>query len=779
MNKRPARTSILTLIFMLSATATYFAAPQQDELWTEINDSQLRRLPTEKTRTPRNYRTLRLDKSALSEKLNSAPQEFRVAQAERIIVLPMPDGSLAKFSYEHSPIVEPGLLAKYPELGETYVARGIDDPTATARFDFLPSGFHAIILSKDGTVLIDPYAKGDTENYVTYLKNDLEKTDDFRCEVGVNDLDSLLNADLLEAQRFFAIDAPSVASGTQLRTYRLALAATNEYAVRVGGNTVAGTLAAQVLIMNRVNGVFEKDLSIRMVMIANNDLIVYAGDNMNCPVATACTADNDPYTNSSGSAMLTQNTTTLTTVILPTNYDIGHVFSTGGGGVATPNGPCGANKARGVTGLGNPVGDAFAIDYVAHEMGHQWGANHTYNSGGGCSGQRSAGSAYEPGSGVTVMAYAGICGSQNLARNSIDTFHVKSLEVIAAYSQFGNGNTCAQITETGNTPPEVSIVGGTIFDIPKQTPFTLTAAGTDANGDAITYDWQQYDLGTSTTAVPNTDSDGTARPIFRPYLPTSSPSRTFPSMQFILGNASVPPSQYDCLGSACMTGELMPQIGRAMTFQVVARDNRSNGGGINTATVIVAVDGNSGPFALTSHNAAASLLGGSTQAVTWSVNGTSNSPVNAANVRISYSTDGGLTFPIILAENTPNDGGENITLPNVTTTTARIKIEAVGKIFFDISDVDLSVTASTLVDVAGRVFTPTGIPLRNVRVSLIDGAGNRRFATSASAGTYVFDVVPGNTAYTLTVASKRYRFAPKTLNLAASNAANVDFTGLE
>lgn len=226
----------------------------------------------------------------------------------------------------------------------------------------------------------------------------------------------------------------------------------------MGSNTVAGTLAAQVLIMNRVNGVYERDLAIRMVMIANNDQIVYAGNNMNCPVGTggtACTGANDPYTNNSGTAMLGENTTVLNQVIQTANYDIGHVFSTGGGGVATLNGPCGANKARGVTGLTNPVGDPFAIDYVAHQMGHQWGANHTFNSTtGSCGGgNRSATSAYEPGSGITIMAYAGICGNQNLALNSIDTFHVKSLEVIVAYSQTGNGNTCGVTTATNICRP--------------------------------------------------------------------------------------------------------------------------------------------------------------------------------------------------------------------------------------------------------------------------------------------------------------------------------------
>ncbi len=424
-------------------------------------------------------------------------------------------------------------------------------------------------------MLIDPYAQGDTTNYITYWKKDAANlAQPFRCDF-VDDMTPLAHGGI----------APAVTSGTQLRTYRLALACTVEYATAVGSNTVAGALAAEVVVMNRVNGVYERDVAIHMNIIANNNLITYAADNLSC--GGPCTTANDPYTNNDGGAMLGQNQSNIDNVIGTANYDIGHVFSTGGGGVATLDGPCGGSKARGVTGLPNPVGDPFAIDFVAHEMGHQWGANHTFNGQtSNCSGgNRSAGSAYEPGSGITVMAYAGICGNQNLAAHSIDTFHVKSIEAIVAYSQSGSGNNCAVTTATGNTPPAVTGPGN--FTIPKTTPFLLTAAATDVNGDSITYDWQEYDLGAGTTAVPNTDADGLARPIFRPYLPAVGGTRTFPSLQFILNNANVPPPTT----GGFLTGELLPAISRTMTFQVVARDNRANGGGINTATSVVTIVG--------------------------------------------------------------------------------------------------------------------------------------------------------------------------------------------
>jgi hypothetical protein len=500
------------------------------------------------------------------------------------------------------------------------------------------------------------------------------------------------------------VAAPEVVSGSQLRTYRMALSASNEYCAAVGGNTVAGCLAAQVLIMNRVNGVYERDVAIRMNIIANNNLIVFAGNNLSCPApggTMACTAANDPFSNNDGLTMLGQNQAIVDALIGNGNYDIGHVFSTGGGGIAALGVPCAAGaKARGVTGLPNPLGDPFAIDFVAHELGHQWNATHTFNSTvGGCSGgNRSAGSAYEPGSGITIMAYAGLCGAQNLANNSIDTFHVKSLESIVQYSQSGNGSTCAVTTASGNTPPVVTGPGN--FNIPKLTPFALTASATDANGDPITYDWQEYDLGGAATIVPNSDADGVARPIFRPYLPTTGATRTFPRLTHILNTGNVPPNTT----GGFMTGETLPNITRTMTFQVIARDNRMGTGGISTATSVLTVDGNSGPFAVTSPNTNLILGTNTSQLVTWNNANTHINPINAANVKISLSTDGGNTFPVVLAASTANDGGETVMMPGTPTTTARIKIEAVGNVFFDISN-----TNFTLTD--GPTPTPTPTPM--------------------------------------------------------------------
>lgn len=678
-------------------TATSRAADSGDGVWQETDPAALRGVESEPTVAPKAYRTFRLNIENLKAILAQAPMEFSASaiETETVLTLPMPDGTFARFRIEKSPVVEAGLAEKYPGLEETYRGQGIDDPTATVRFDFLPTGFHSMILSPRGTILVDTYFKsGDTENYISYRKADAPRAGNFTCEFkNQRSLSEILSAENLLSNEFLPVSSNELTSGTQLRTYRLAVAATNEYATAAGTNTIAGTLAAQVLIMNRVNGVYERDLAIRMVIVANNNLLIYAGDNMNCGGA-ACTSANDPYSNSSGGAMLSQNQTNINQVIGSANYDIGHVFSTGGGGVAFLGVPCGGSKAGGVTGLPNPVGDPFAIDYVAHEMGHQWGADHTFNTTtGSCNGNGEPTEAYEPGSGVTIMAYAGICGNQDLARNSIDTFHYKSLERIIAYSQSGNGNTCAATTPTANTPPTITTVGGSSFNIPKQTPFALTASATDVNNDSVTYDWQDYNLGATTTAVPNTDATGGARPIFRSYSPTTGGTRYFPSLQYILNNANVPPPSYTCgRATPCLTGELLPAITRTMTFQAIARDNRAHGGGINTATATVNVDGNSGPFAVTSPNTPVTVtVTDTTTLVTWNVANTTAAPVNAANVKISVSTDGGQTFPFVLTNSTPNDGSEQLFFPGVNTTTARLKIEAVGNIFFDVSDTNFTI----------------------------------------------------------------------------------------
>ncbi len=672
------------------------SSQSSDTVWQFIEESSIASRGPRQI-IPQTYRTVSVNETALRQLLNTAPKEFSQAAKQSVVILtlPMPDGTFSMFRIEDSPIMEASLAAQYPEI-KTYRGQGIDEPTATTRFDLTPAGFHAIIFSERGTVYIDPYAKGDTTNYLTYYKRDYRKDgDEFRCYFTDDDA----------PQRPDGGAAPAVVNGSVLRTYRLACAATGEYTAFHGG-TVAAGLAAINTAMNRVNGVYEREIAVRMVLVANNNLIVYTN------------AATDPYTNNSGSTMLGQNQSNLDSVIGTANYDIGHVFSTGGGGVASLGSVCSSTrKAQGVTGLPSPIGDGFTIDYVAHEMGHQFGGRHTFNGttsncGGG---NRSSVAAYEPGSGSTIMAYAGICGSQNLQPNSDDYFHVKSLEEMVAF--INGGGSCAVNTNTGNTVPSVTAAAS--FTIPRSTPFALTANGSDANGDALTYCWEEYDLGAA--SPPDTDTDGQARPILRSFNPTTNATRTFPKLSDILNNTS-------------SFGEALPTINRTMTFQVTVRDNRANGGGISTATTQVTVNAASGPFLVTQPNTAITWQGNSSQTVTWDVANTAAPPVSAANVKISLSTDGGTTFPVTIAASTANDGSETITVPNTPTTTARIKVEAVGNIFFDLSNQNFTITAgggcTYSINPTSQNFAAAG---GNGSVNVTAGAGCNWTAVSNAA----------------------------------------------
>nr|HMS41674.1 M12 family metallo-peptidase [Pyrinomonadaceae bacterium] len=599
---------------------------------------------------------------------------------------------------------------------------------------------------------IDPYAKGDTDNYIAYFKRDFQKEDrSFMCLVGGGEPNALEKKHLDD--KIFGSENLVNNAGT-LRTYRLAMAATGEYTAFHGG-TVALALAAINTTMNRVNGVYERDLSVRMTLIANNNLIIYTN------------AATDPYTNTSGD--LAANQTNITTVIGTANYDVGHLVGTGGGGVATLNSPCNnAAKARGLTGSPAPVGDPFDIDYVAHELGHQFGGNHTFNTEtGSCGGgNREVSAAFETGSGATIQAYAGICGTQDLQRNSDDYFHIRSLEEMVT---FISGTTCDVETASGNIVPVVTAAPA--CTIPQDTPFELTGSATDANGDALTYIWEEYDLGAASNVIPNTDATG-ARPILRSYKPTTGgATRSFPSLPFILNNNNIPPSTFTgtnsvgtvCAFGSCLTGELLPTITRTMNFQLVARDNRAGGGGVRSAQTTVTVSDTSGPFAVTSPNTAVTYNGLSNQTITWNVSSTTAAPVSCANVDILISTNGGTTFTTLLA-NTPNDGTQSVTIPNTGTTTARIKIKCATSCFFDISNTNFTITTvvAATASLGGRVLTAQGNGLRSANIVLTDANGNTRTVRTNAFGYYNFDELEVGTTYTLTVSRKGYTFAQPT-----------------
>lgn len=643
--------NLLTLLFALVFVSASFA----QSIWTEMPESGIP-ATGERRIQPSKFRSARLDVAALRTVLAAAPTRFAEATesaAQPILAVPMPEGGMARFQLEETPVMHPDLQAKYPGI-RTYTGRGIDDPTAVLKCDLTPWGFHAMIRSAlNNTVFIDPAIHGNTEYYVVYNKKDyLPKKSNahWSCEVpnpdGAQELKLLTPAQFAEYQ-----------GDTRLRRYRLALACTGEYSTFHGG-TVPLVLAAMNTTMNRVNGVYERDFAVTMQLIPNNDLLVFLNP------AT------DPYSNGNGSAMLNQNQTTCNNVIGAANYDIGHVFSTGGGGIAGLNVVCGNGKARGVTGQGSPVGDPFDIDYVAHEIGHQFGGNHTY---GNCGGNVNNPAAVEPGSGTTIMAYAGICGGQNVASNSDDYFHGYNILEMGAFIYTGSGNNCPVKINTTNNNPTVD--AGPNRTIPKSTPFALTAIGADVDGDTLTYTWEQIDWGNAPSPP---SANATAGPLFRSFKGTTSPTRYFPRLQDLVNNVNP-------------TWERLPGVARDMNFRVVVRDNHWFAGCTAEDDVRITVAGNAGPFLVTVPNTNVLWYVGNTETVTWDVANTTDAPVSCSNVRITLSTDGGFTYPIELAASVPNNGSADILVPNVLSNTCRIRVEAVGNVFFDISNANFRI----------------------------------------------------------------------------------------
>jgi len=626
-------------------------------LWSDISEQSIA-LKGERRVVPQTYRTVRLDLSVLQPTLTAAPERFTPAAAGKnsqpVLTLPMPGGGTASFRLTESPVMAPELQAQFPEI-RTYTGRGIEDPTALLKCDLTPHGFHAMVISAThSTVFVDPYSVGDSEHYVVYFKKDLLKQngESFECITETDDLQEL----------HLGESTAKLQGDCQLRRYRLALACTGEYAT-FHGSSVPTALAAMNTTMNRVNGVYEIDLAITMQLVPNNNLLVFLN------------AATDPYSNGNASTMLTENQTTCNNIIGSANYDIGHVFGVGSGGVAGSIGNvCTTTKARGVTGLNPPVGDAFDIDYVAHEMGHQFGGNHTYNgTTGSCGGNANTPHSVEPGSGTTIMAYAGICGAQNVQSNSDDYFHAYNVLQINNYSNNGAGNNCPVKIVTGNNNPVVN--AGADYTIPKSTPFALTATGSDVDGDTLTYCWEQMNAGPTTNPPSPTATSGA---LFRSFKGTTSPTRFFPRLSDLINNVNY-------------AWEELPGVARTLNFRVLARDNNAGAGCTDEDDMVVTVAGTAGPFLVTVPNTNVLWYVGETQTVTWDVSNTDVAPVSCTNVRILLSTDGGQTYPITLAADVPNTGSADIVVPNNLSNTCRVKVEAIGNVFFDISNTNFRI----------------------------------------------------------------------------------------
>lgn len=702
---------------------------QQTTLWSKASEPPTaKQLPAGRV-LPSTHEVFTLDMAGLRQALTSAPIRSRTTSSNLIISFPTPTGELQQFRVQEASLLPPALLAKYPGIN-SYVGQGIDDPSAIIRFSVShEKGFHGMVLSgSQGMWYIDPYTN-DLATYKVYHRKSLNAQE--------RQMICYTDAQLKPEDRLRLENQQAKTNDQTFRTYRLALSCNAEY-----GNLFAGTgtdaektaniLAQMNVTMTRVNGVYERDFAITMELVPNNDDIIYFGS-----------TSSDPWNGEYNST--TQ--TVIDNVIGNANYDIGHNFNTSGGGnagyiacVCTTG-----EKGSGYTGRANPTGDAFDIDYVAHEMGHQFGGYHTQASANCISGDGyltgSGTTEVEPGSASTIMGYAGIC-PPNVQSNSDAYFHYVNIRDISANVQSGVSSACAVETAIINTPPTAN--AGPDYTIPKSTAFVLHGEATDADGDALTYCWEQNDpqpYSSANTATPSPTQ--TVGPLFRSLEGTTSPDRYMPSLSSVIA------------GNLTPTWEVVPSVGRTLNFALTVRDNHAGGGQTNDDLMAITVSGSAGPFVVSSPNTAVLWAVGSSQNVLWDVAGTSSAPVSCATVNILLSLDGGLTYPVTLASATANDGTEIITVPNNLSTTCRIKVEAADNIFYDISNADFTISESVNCTAA----VPTGFTASSI--------------TTTSA-TLTWDVIAGATY------DVRYRESGTTTwtDLSALSSNSVTLTGL-
>lgn len=640
----------------------------QSGLWVKTSSAEAEsQVIQPRNTTPSTFDLFQLDVSTLKNIVVTAPDRFSVSTSNVIVSLPTADGELQQFRVYEASNLDPELQAKHPGI-RSYIGKGIDNPKATARFSVSDyTGVHVMIYAPDlPTVYVDPYTQ-DNQFYIAYSRDNLNREDDgFQCLVD----ESMTNNGFENETGQYE---PDNANDGKLRTFRLALACTGEYATfhinRQGipptasdAEKKAGVLSAMNDAMTRVNGIYNRDVAVHMVIIPNNEDIIFLD------------ANTDPYTNFNGYTMLDENQVVCDDEIGNANYDIGHVFSTGGGGVARLRSPCVTGiKAMGVTGLPTPVNDPFYVDYVSHEMGHQYGANHTFNNS--CQSNRNNATAMEPGSGSTILSYAGIC-PPNVQNSSDAYFHAISIQEMWGNLKHGSAQ-CGVETDTNNAAPTAD--AGSDYTIPKSTPFVLEGEGTDPDGDDLTYTWEQMNPQIAGMPPQNTNLQG---PMFRTMEPSEDAFRYMPSIQVVIA------------GQTQSMWEVVPSVGRTMKFRFTVRDNHMNGGASDHGDMTVTVDGDTGPFQITSQTSRETWEIGNTETITWDVAGTDGGNINATTVDIFFSTDGGFTYPITVATGLPNNGSATINVPNVNTTTGRVMVRPSNNIFYHINKAHITITGT-------------------------------------------------------------------------------------
>ena len=636
------------------------------DLWQDVSESDGRAkssLLSKSNQTPRfsEARLLDLDLQELSHAL-AAVASLGLEGANISLQLPLPNGQFAQYTLSHSPVLSPALAAKYPQI-RTFKAVDQNNPNNTGRLDYTPDGFHALLTHDGEEIYIDPI--GVLNQYQSYYKADYvakklksKSHSPMLCRSRDHGVAPYhVQSAQQSSQRASKSKKLDLSFGSNLTTYRLAIAATGEFTSFHGG-TVAQGLAALVTGVNRINQVYERDLAVRLEIVGDNNNIIYTN------------ASTDPFGNSGGD-LADEAVTAINAEIGEANYDIGHVVSgQGDGGLAELGAVCGASKAAGETASDSPINDAFFIDFVAHELGHQFGSEHSFNGGtDSCAGSRAPMNAFEPGSGSTIMAYASICGEEDLQAAADAYFHSDSIEQIRTYLASGVGSSCGAATATNNSIPTVN--AGADNAIPMQTPFVLSGSASDADAtDNLSYVWEQMDLGPATNSRASFVDDG-QRPLFRSFSPIANATRTFPQIS-------------DVVNATTTYGEILPTTARTLNFRLTVRDGS---GGVVSDDRQLTVSDAAGPFSVNTPNGSRWTAG--TQTVNWDVANTTAAPISCANVEILLSTDGGISNTTTLLASTANNGSASVEIPSINTSMGRVRVQCTTQPFFAVNSANI------------------------------------------------------------------------------------------
>lgn len=749
----------IAVVIGLLACSSAFSNPSKT-FWQDADNGvelQFRQLSSINKQTLKK-RSLSLDETSLKElltgnkKLASRSLSEKIHQSE--IDLPLPDGGFVRVRVTDSPILSPQIAAQYPDI-KTWSVQGVDDPAISGRLDFTSKGFHGMISMSDGDIVyIDPDKSRATNLYHSLSKrqNASHFKTDFNCKVH-DDHAVYKDAETRQLSAKKLAQKPAL----DLITYRLAIAGTGEYTASQGG-TSTSAYSSMVTTINRVNQIYQRDLGIKLQIVSGSSL-AYTN------------AATDPYTNNDANNLVSENIQNLYNTVGVNNYDIGHVFAQGtiGGlayiGVAcmnsvnTSNGVINGIKGGGATGIPNPQGELFSIEFVAHEVGHQLGATHTFNSTeNGCgNGNRTAVTAVEPGSGSTIMSYSGNCGVDNLQLNSDAMFHWKSIDQINKYTRvsenYTNGNSCGTRTSTGHQNPEAD--AGSDSMIPTTTPFLLDGSATGGSS----YTWDQIDTGTAS----GVDVDTGNNAIIRTLIPASDPDRYIPRLS-------------DLFSASSTTGEKLPQVDRELNFAFVVRDSN---GGVDSDLKKITVKNTGVSFSVLSQPNAQTFITGQSINVDWNVAGTNVAPINCSKVDIQLLRVNGVKNSLLAGTN--NDGSEQIVVPLSTPamTNARIMVACSSQPFFQISTGNIEVQqgvddiapvitlngASTLEIFKGSTYTDAGA----TAVDNIDGTvlvTKLSTVNTADIGTYTV-------TFSATDAAGNIATKVRTVNVVADTTAPV------